>query len=100
MSVIFDLIKKEYVSDGASEQYVDEAKSLIDSALNYWITLDQDMPDDQEEVLAIGVHIHSQHITRAIVKYHKSEKTFICGDTVFRVFGWRPLPKSEFISTN
>ena len=102
MSLLFDLIKKENIDDGASEEFVDNAAYIVESALNYWITLNQAIPENEQDVLAIGTYssIGKNELMHAVVKYKADGSYFLLGDSVFKVFGWRPLPGLELSSFN
>lgn len=99
MSIIFEQIKKESLADGGSEEQLDGCEYYIERALNYWITLNQPPPEDDENVLAMGCRAFSEEITIEIVKFKKDGNYFYDGTNEFRVFGWRPLPKTKLSST-
>ena len=98
MSIIFEQIKKESLTDGGSEELLDGSEYYVERALNYWITLNQALPEDSEIVLAIGCRSFSENITIEIVKFNKDGNYFSDGDNEFRAFGWRPLPKINISS--
>jgi len=100
MNRLFDLVKKEYLSDGASQDFVESASSLVETTLNYWITLDQDKPKNDENVLVLGFMESSPNITCTIAKYNSDRKIFIEGDSLIRVMGWRPLPQTQLRMPN
>ena len=102
MSLLFDLVKKEYIDDGASEELVNSAEYFMELALNYWITLNQAIPENNQDVLAIGTYsaIEKNKLMHAVVKYKEDGSYFLLGDAEFKVFGWRPLPGLEIGSFN
>lgn len=97
MERIFELIKNESISDGASEEFLNNISYYVEKANEYWIALNQRMPQDGETVLAFGSLLHSYHISYAIVVFDKTNNIFIESDQEFRVFGWRPLPKLSLV---
>ena len=98
MSIIFEQIKKESLTDGGSEEQLDGSEYYVERALNYWITLNQALPEDSEIVLAIGCSSFNEEITIEIVKFIKDGNYFYDGTNEFRSFGWRPLPKINLSS--